>query len=261
MSWRRWQRVSGWLALVCAVLWAVKFTLLSIGTRQSPLAHALEPIALPLVAFIIPTLGSFLGLVFPFGLAAPLLTGKRLWIALPVSVITGIVAFFISLGAFTVVNNALAGSPDALLRAEGAVLVSSAWSLMAAYWLLRPRVGARWFAIALVAGGVLWLVKGAAVAAGAPLNGGWVIAGYQLGLWLLVATALVFIIDSVRQGRFARLAIGLALCVGAFALGAIPVLGGELGLMILAIAAVTAGVAQWTRLRAGPPAPQLPLPS
>lgn len=261
MSWRRWQRVSGWLALVCAVLWAAKFTLLSIGTRQSSLAHALEPVALPLVAFIIPTLCSFLGLVFPFGLAAPFLTGKRLWIALPVSVITGIVAIFIGSAAFTVVNNALAGSPDALLRAEGAVLVSSAWSLIAAYWLLRPRVGARWFAVALVAGGVLWLVKGAAVAAGASLSGGWVIAGYQLGLWLLVATALVFIIDAVRQGRFARLAIGLALCVGAFALGAIPVLGGELGLMILATAAVTAGVVQWMTRRAGSPASQAPLPS
>ena len=239
MSWQRWQRVCGWVALVCAALWALKFTILSTEVLDPALAE-------PLVGFIIPTLGSILGLVFVFGLAAPFLTGKRLWIAIPVSIVTGIAAAFINNAVYAAAGDAMSGSANELLRNEGAILATSAWSLVAALWLLRPRTSARWFDVVLAVGGVLWLVKGVAVAVGAPLDG-WVAAAYQLGLWLLVAAVLAFAVDVARKGRIAPLAIGVALYVAAAALGAIPVLGGELGLLVLAVGAITAGVVQWTR--------------
>ena len=237
MSWQRWQRVCGWVALVCAALWALKFTILSTEVPSPALAGAL-------VGFIIPTLGSVLGLVFVFGLAAPFLTGKRLWIAIPVSIVTGIAAVFIGDALYSAAGAALSGSSGEVLRTEGAVLATSAWSFAAALWLLRPRTCARWFDVVLAVGGVLWLVKGVAVAVGAPLSG-WSVAAYQLGLWLLVAAVLAYAVDVARKGRIAPLAIGLALYVAAAALGAIPVLSGELGLLVLAMGAIAAGVVQW----------------
>ena len=174
MSWQRWQRVCGWIALVCAALWAVKFTILSTEVLSPALAGAL-------VGSIIPTLGSVLGLVFVFGLAAPFLTGKALWIAIPVSIVTGIAAVLIGNAVYSAAGAALSESAGEVLRTEGAVLATSAWAFAAALWLLRPRTSARWFDVVLAVGGLLWLVKGLAVAVGAPLTG-WSMAAYQLCL-------------------------------------------------------------------------------
>lgn len=236
----RWQRFCGWLAVVTAVIWAVKFALLASVTG--------EPVAVvgAFTGFLAPSLGSVLGLVAALGVVAPVVGGRPWWVAVPASVVVGLAA----VAAISGLSNATARLPfvvessSPVLRAEAPILTTALLYAVLAVWLLRPRLESPLAALALTLGGALWLVKGVAVAGGAARSG-WVVATYQVGLWSLLVAAVWLVARELRGRRYASVAVGLGVVVVTQLVGAVPVLGGELGLLTLAGVALALGVVLW----------------
>jgi hypothetical protein len=228
MTWRRWQRGCGWLALTTAVIWATKFALLaSTGGRPSAVVSTFT-------GFLAPTLGSLLGLVAAFGVAAPVVARLRWWVAVPLAAVAGLATAVM----ISAVSNATAQLPfvaqssSEVLRAEAPIVTTALLCAVLALWLLRPRLDSPVAALVLAIGGLLWLVKGIAVAGGADLSG-WTVGVYQAGLWALLVAAVWLAVRVAHAGHVGYLAVALAVAIGTQVIGAIPVLGGELGVLVV----------------------------
>jgi hypothetical protein len=237
VRWARWQRLCGWLAFTTAVIWAVKFALLtSTGGRPGDVISAFT-------GFLAPTLGSLLGLIAAFGVAVPLVARRRWFIALPVVAVLGLLtAMAISaLSNATVQLPFVDASPSPVVRAEGPIVTTALLCAALAVWLLRPRVDSPVAASVLVVGGALWLVKGVAVAAGAELSG-WIVGVYQAGLWALLIAMVWLAARALSSGRYGYVAWVAAAVVAAQVIAAVPVLSGELGVLAVGGLALALGV-------------------
>lgn len=131
MTWNRVQRLCGWAALVAGVAWSIKFVIL--------LALAGRPGSLqPLTAFVLPTLGSVLGVIGAFGISIPLTRGLGTIPRILVAVIVGLVAIV----AVSVVSNALPNwsvieeSPNVVVRTESSAALAGILWLLVGGWLL-----------------------------------------------------------------------------------------------------------------------------
>lgn len=105
MSWNRWRRICGWLAVVSAAAWAIKFVLWAvIAMTASDTGELAEQPAPPLVAaligFLLPTVGSVAALVAGSGLAAPLVRGRPLWLGI-IAAIGSALAVSVAFGALS----------------------------------------------------------------------------------------------------------------------------------------------------------------
>jgi magnesium-transporting ATPase (P-type) len=144
MSWNRWRRICGWLAVVSATAWAIKFILWAMialtSSESGELADQPAPsVVAALIGFLLPTVGSVAALVAGSGLAAPLVRGRPLWL--------GIIA---AIGSALVVSVAFGALSDAfqstvldqvespLLMLEGTDLLSVVLEGSLALALLRP---------------------------------------------------------------------------------------------------------------------------
>jgi len=236
MTWYRWQRFCGWLALVTATIWATKFALLT-ATNGDPGAFSV------FTGFLAPTSGSLLGLVAATGVVAPFLSRCRWWVGLPLSAVTGllVVAF-----ASAVTNGSsqlpfVVASTSPVLRMEAPIVAASIFWLLVAAWLLRPSLHSGAAAVLLLIGGALWAVKAVAVVAGASIDG-WVVVVYQAGLWALLVSAAWLGVRSLRDRKYPRVVIALPVTWAAMMLGSASVLRGELGVFSVGLLAVCVGV-------------------
>ena len=146
MTWTRWRRVCGWLALGGAIAWALKFALLALLVLTIPGASdpdtfdaSVPAFALLFIGFLLPTLGSLAGVVAGSGLAAPIARNRPWYVGFPAAVVSALVV--------TVALGSIAGwaqsqffddSSSRLLTSEGVVLVSAALMLGLALLLLLP---------------------------------------------------------------------------------------------------------------------------
>jgi len=146
MTWNRWRRVCGWLALAGATAWALKFALLALLVLMIPGASdpdtfdaSVPAFALLFIGFLLPTLGSLTGLVAGSGLVAPLATNRPWYIGVPSAVVSAI-AVSMALGSIAgwAQSQFFDGSSSALLAGEGVVLVSAALMIGLALLLLLP---------------------------------------------------------------------------------------------------------------------------
>ena len=93
VGWDRWRQICGWLALVAAALWALKFTFIVAAPEYAPgdqIPPTLELLDRWYVQFVAPALGSLLGLVALSGLAEPLVRGRRWFIGLPIALVVSL---------------------------------------------------------------------------------------------------------------------------------------------------------------------------
>ena len=130
MTWNRWRRICGWLAVVSATAWAIKFILWGLialtASAGGQLAEQPAPsVVAALVGFLLPTLGSIAALIAGSGVAAPLLEGRPLWLGVTVAIGSALlvsVAFGALSDAFQSTVLDYVNSP--LLKLEGTDLVS-----------------------------------------------------------------------------------------------------------------------------------------
>ena len=228
---RRWQAVSGWAALVSALLWVTKFTLLSAAPDA--------PFTAPFVGFLAPAFGSLLGIVAATGALLPVLRGRRWWLAVPASAVAAVATIIAASVVSAAGARLMAGASSPLVRVEGSILVGAAfWALVAA-WLLRPRLTSARLGALLAIGGACWLVAGIAAAGGVTVEG-WVVGLYQAGLWTYLLSTALGLVLAVRDRRPRLAALLVGGYVGASVLGAVPLLSGQLGLIALAVACLAA---------------------
>jgi hypothetical protein len=131
MTWARWQRICGWAALAAGAAWGVKFVVLLVSAGWPGAAEVLT-------GFVLPTLGSILGLVAALGIAVPLVRRHPRALAFPLVVGVGLVAVLLfSLAANAVLELGVVDrSQNIVIREEASTLVSSALYLLVAAWLL-----------------------------------------------------------------------------------------------------------------------------
>jgi len=131
MTWNRVQRWCGWAALVAGVAWAIKFVILmALAGRPGSLQS--------LTGFLLPTLGSVLGVIGAFGTSMPLTRGLGTIPRVLVAVIVGLVALF----AVSAASNALLSwsvieeSPNVVIRTESSAAAAGILWLLVGGWLL-----------------------------------------------------------------------------------------------------------------------------
>lgn len=254
----RWQRLSGWFLVIGAVGGLIlKFGGLAGWCDDpegcgpgyaSPLAsEAAVRIVSPATGVGIGLLSS-LGVIGLFGLAAPIVRGRRPWLAVGVLIAVGFAASLVLNIVEALWMRApwiTSFNPRSLIASESQVAVRSAIVLGLGLTLLRPRPSIRLLGSGLAVGGGLWLGKIALVAASgdAPL-GGWPVLLYQAGMWVLLLCAGWIAARGIRSRDPRPLSVVAALVVIGMVLeGAFPyVLRGELGLSAIALTALAAGI-------------------
>lgn len=134
MTWGRWQRLCAWFALVAGLAWTIKFVIL-LATSGDP-----GP-AQPLTGFILPTVGSISGLIASFGIAAPVVARRRALVAVPVTIVVGLVAVAVVSAASNLVLDwgPVADSSNVVVRTETSALVSGLLWLAVVLWLFPRR--------------------------------------------------------------------------------------------------------------------------
>jgi hypothetical protein len=130
VTWHRWQRLCAWGSLAAGVAWTVKFVLLLATDGDAGAAE-------PLTDFIFPTLGSTLGLIGAFGIAAPLVGGRRAVVSVPVTIVTALLVVFLVSAVSDAVQGSgpVSASGNVVVRTETSALVSGLLWLAAAAWL------------------------------------------------------------------------------------------------------------------------------
>jgi cellobiose-specific phosphotransferase system component IIC len=99
----------------------------------------------PLTAFILPTLGSILGVVAALGIAAPLVAARKAVVAVPATVVTALVFVVVVSAVSNAAQEAgpVADSANVVVRTETAALVSGLLWLAAAAWLFLRKTNGR----------------------------------------------------------------------------------------------------------------------
>jgi hypothetical protein len=127
-----WQHICAWLALVVAAIWTAKFLLLLAVSGE---AGALQP----LTGFLMPTLGSLLGVVASFGVAAPAVRQQSARIAVPALIAGGLVTVFVVSMLSNAAQTAVSSSPNEVVRTEAAALAAGLLWFLVATWLFASR--------------------------------------------------------------------------------------------------------------------------
>jgi hypothetical protein len=131
-TWDEWRVLCGYLALTAAAIWALKFALVALFP-DSAIAEALYGV-------LIPILGSLAVLVIGSGFVAPLVRGRRWWIAVPLAIVSAFVFTIVANGiVYDHVDRYLGDHASSqLVQDEGAVLATVAVLALAALLLLLP---------------------------------------------------------------------------------------------------------------------------
>jgi membrane protease YdiL (CAAX protease family) len=134
VTWNRWRRICGWLALLAGFAWLAKFVLVFVQDGYADSTEALT-------GFLLPSLGSIAGLVASLGIAVPLVSRQRVVLAGLACVLTGFVCAF----CISEISNAIAAVPaisdsnNFAVRTQTAPLVSGLLWCLAAAWMLKRR--------------------------------------------------------------------------------------------------------------------------
>ena len=130
MTWNKWRRICGWLAMVSATAWAITFILWAMivltASESGELAELSAPSAVAaLIGFLLPTVGSLAALVAGSGLAAPLVRGRPLWLGI-IAAIGSALVVSVAFGALSDVfqSAVLDHLNSPLLKLEGTDLLS-----------------------------------------------------------------------------------------------------------------------------------------
>jgi hypothetical protein len=235
----------GWLALVAASVWALKFTFIVATPEYAPgdqIPPTLELLDRWYVQFVAPTLGSLLGLVALSGLAEPLVRGRRWFVGLPIALVVSLLGTMALSGLVNTLATRSIDSSSIAADVEPDVLLSATALLLVSAVLLRP-TPRRWALGAVLAlGGGLWITQAILVASGATLEG-WLIVAYQIGLYLLVVGATWLVADALRSGRYREVVLSLLVTTAAITVaGSLPVLSGGLGLVMAGGLGVVVGL-------------------
>jgi hypothetical protein len=232
LTWSGWQRFAGWSAVIAFGAWISKFILYSAigGYQETAYAFLTGPL---------PTVAAVAGLVAMLGIVAPLVANRGRAVRLIASIGGGLAATLV-LGAIqnTVQDWPVIVSTEDPINAQN--LFGALYSLLIAFWLLRPRATPG-VAVLAALGGLAWTFNAVMVARGASIDG-WVVVLYQVGLFSLLVAASWAGARLIRGGHYLAVIGGAIVMVALLSLPNVIPVGHNAWIAIMGLGTALFGV-------------------